>query len=69
MGERARQGARCTGRCSLSTASVGVPSSFTSFILERAQSSDRDGAGTHRRRHLTKIGAESETLRGFSLPT
>jgi hypothetical protein len=59
MGERARQGARCTGRCSLSTASVGVPSSFASFILECAQSSDRDGAGSHRRRHLTKIGAGS----------
>jgi hypothetical protein len=39
----------------------------SSFILERARSADRDGAGPHRRRHLTKIGAESETLRSFSL--
>jgi hypothetical protein len=32
-----------------------------------AQSSDRDGARDHRWRHLTKIGAMSETLRSFSL--
>src|SRR5580704_9310585 len=57
--------ARAAPAGAASTASVGVPSSFSSFILERAQSADRDGAGHHRQRHLTKIGAESESLRGF----
>jgi hypothetical protein len=61
-GERALQGARrsrksCGG---YGSASFGVPLSFSSFLTVVAQSADRDGAGTHRRRHLTKIGAESE---------
>jgi hypothetical protein len=43
-------------------------SAFLSLLLTFvAQGSDRDGAGHHRWRHLTKIGAESETLRSFSL--
>jgi hypothetical protein len=38
--------ARAAPAGAASTASVGVPSSFSSsFILERAQSADRDGAG------------------------
>jgi hypothetical protein len=39
----------------------------SSYILERAQSADRDGAGSHRPRHLTKIGAESEDASSLSL--
>ena len=42
---------------------------FPFSSLRVAQSSDRDGARDHRWRHLTKIGAESETLRSFSLLT
>src|SRR5580698_9318067 len=57
--------ARAASAGAASTASVGVPSSFSSFILERAQSADRDGAGHHRQRHLTKIGAESEAFVTF----
>jgi hypothetical protein len=39
----------------------------SSFILECAQSADRDGAGPHRWCHLTKIGAKSEDASSLSL--
>jgi hypothetical protein len=66
IGERALQGARCTGKCS-GYASVGVLLPYSFFLHFVAQSADRDGARDHRWRHLTKIGAASETPRGFSL--
>ncbi len=59
MGERAWQGARCTGRCS-GYASVGVLLPFLSFILTRLEALIVTAPADHRWRHLTKIGVESE---------
>jgi hypothetical protein len=40
---------------------------FLLTLTRRSSKPDRDGAGHHRQRHLTKIGVGSKTLRGFSL--
>ena len=69
-GERAALCARrtplgCGGWLRVSRRSASLLSSVRSFVLGNAQSTDREDAGGHRRYSLTKIGAESETFRGF----